>query len=127
MKITLLEIRTDKKQCVNKDFMGGYGWVFNAGDSFRASLINKVKKWGEHLPIMSLGYLASIFHNNGHSVEHLVNKVPDSDLVIISSSMVDYKHEIRWADEIRGKGIKVGFFGPCHKRRTGRNSYENNR
>lgn len=112
MKITLLEIKTDKKQCINKDFMGGYGWAFNAGTSLRAGLINKVKKWGEALPVMSLGYLASIFNNNGHSVEHLVNKVPDSEMVIIPSSMVDYKHEINWAIQIRKKGIRVGFFGP---------------
>lgn len=112
MKITLLEIKTDKKKCINKDFMGGYGWAFNAGDSFRANLINKVKKWGENLPIVSLGYLASIFHNNGHSVEYLVNKVPNSDLVIIPSSMVDYRHEISWACKVRKEGIKVGFIGP---------------
>ncbi|MDD4979761.1 MAG: radical SAM protein [Candidatus Omnitrophica bacterium] len=112
MKIALLEIKTDKKECINKDFMGGYGWAFNVGNSFRANLINRVKKWGESLPIMSLGYLASIFYNNGHRVEHLINEVPDSDMVIIPSSMVDYKHEINWAREIRRKGIKVGFFGP---------------
>jgi len=112
MKITLLEIKTNKRQCINKDFMGGYGWAFSAGNSFRANLINGVKKWGENLPIMSLGYLAAIFHRNGHSVEYLVNKVPHSDLVIIPSSMVDYKHEINWAREIRKKGIKVGFLGP---------------
>lgn len=112
MKITLLEVKNNQKQCVNKDFMGGYGWVFNAGTSFRANLINKVKKWGEKLPVMSLGYLAAILHNNGHRVEYSVNKVPDSDMVIIPSSMVDYRYEIGWADKIRKKGIKVGFFGP---------------
>jgi radical SAM superfamily enzyme YgiQ (UPF0313 family) len=112
MKITLLEIKSSKNQCINKDFMGGYGWVFNAGNSFRANLINRVKKWGENLPIMSLGYLASIFSNNGHSVEYLTNEIPNSDLVIMPSSMVDYKHEISWARKIRQKGIKVGFFGP---------------
>ena len=112
MKIALLEIKSDKKQCINKDFMGGYGWAFNAGNSFRANLINRVKKWGESLPVMSLGYLASIFYNNGHSVEYLTNQIPNSDIVIISSSMVDYKHEIKWADKIRKKGIKVGFLGP---------------
>lgn len=112
MKITLLEIKSNKKQCINKDFMGGYGWAFNAGNSFRANLINRVKKWGENLPIMSLGYLASIFYKNGHSVKYTTNEVPQSDLVIIPSSMVDYKHEISWARKIKQKGIKVGFFGP---------------
>ena len=81
MKITLLEIKSNKKQCINKDFMGGYGWAFNAGNSFRANLINRVKKWGENLPIMSLGYLASIFYKNGHSVKYTTNEVPQSDLV----------------------------------------------
>lgn len=112
MKISLLDIKTHKRQCVNKDFMGGYGWVFNAGNSFRANLINQVKRWGEILPIMSFGYIASILHNNGHSVEYLRNEIPDADLVIMSSSMVDYRREIEWARAIRKRGMKVGFFGP---------------
>jgi hypothetical protein len=44
MKITLLNIEPKRRECINKDFTGGYGWAFNAGTSFPARLINFVKK-----------------------------------------------------------------------------------
>lgn len=112
MKITLLEIQSKRPECINKDFMAGYGWAFNAGKTFRARLINFVKKYGEKLPLLSFGYLASIFSKNGHLVEVKSNRVPESDLVIIHSSMVDYSYELEWAAKIKSRGIKVGFIGP---------------
>lgn len=112
MKVCLLNIETRKDSCINKDFMGGYGWVFNAGNSFPARLINFVKRIGEKIPIMSFGYLAAIFHNKGHSVEYLENSYPDADLVILQSSMVEHKAEIGWARRLRKVGKKVGFIGP---------------
>ena len=96
--------------------MSGYGWAFNAGTSWRARLINFIKKQGETLPLMSFGYLAAIFKSHGHSVEYLTNEVPDSDIAFISSSMVDYRNEIEWAKKVctvyekstkRGKGATV--------------------
>jgi radical SAM superfamily enzyme YgiQ (UPF0313 family) len=112
MKVSLLNIESKRKECINKDFMGGYGWAFNAGVSFPARLINFVKKRGEKLPIMSFGYLAAIFSNSGHKVTIDTNMVPDADLVILSSSMVDYGYEIEWARRIKKNGITVGFIGP---------------
>lgn len=111
MKITLLDVKSSRKECINKDFMAGYGWAFNAGRSLPARLINFVKKGGEFLPIMSFGYLAAIFKAHGHEVEYLTNEIPDSDMVIISSSMVDYRNELEWAKKIHNKGVKVGFMG----------------
>lgn len=76
--------------------MGGYGWAFQVGKSLPARLIEFVKKRGEHLPIMSYGYLASIFENNRHEVEFVKNRIPDADLVIIQPTMVDYREELDW-------------------------------
>jgi radical SAM superfamily enzyme YgiQ (UPF0313 family) len=113
MKITLLNIESQRPECVNKDFMGGYGWAFSAGNSLRARLINLVKKRGEKIPVMSFGYLASIFSQNGHKVEVISNKIPKSDLVIIHSTMVDYRNEVSWAKRIReSTKAKIGFLGP---------------
>ena len=47
MKIAFLNVKSSRKECINKDFMSGYGWAFNAGNSMRARLINFVKKQGE--------------------------------------------------------------------------------
>jgi len=113
MKIALLNIESKRKECINKDFMGGYGWAFNAGSSLPAKLINFVKKKGEKIPVISLSYMASIFLKNGHNVEVLTNRIPQADLVIIPSSMVDYRNEIAWAKDIKAStGAKIGFFGP---------------
>jgi len=92
--------------------MGGYGWAFNAGESFSARLINFVKKKGESLPLLSFGYLAAIFSKYNHEVKYSEDDVTGSDLVIISSSMVDYRNEIEQAKKIRAMGAKVGFIGP---------------
>lgn len=111
MKITFLNVKSSRKECINKDFMSGYGWAFNAGTSLRARLINFMKKQGETLPLMSFGYMAGIFKANGHEVEYLTNEVPNSDIALISSSMVDYRNEIEWAKKIRDAGVKVYFIG----------------
>lgn len=112
MKIAILEVKSKRKECINKDFMGGYGWAFNAGNSFLAKMINLVKSLGERLPIMSLGYIASIFGNKGHKVMYAVNKIPDADIIFLQSSMVDYRYELEWARKIKRNGRKMGFIGP---------------
>tara|TARA_B100000315_G_scaffold260500_1_gene322416 strand:+ start:195 stop:1505 length:1311 start_codon:yes stop_codon:yes gene_type:complete len=111
MKIALLDVKSASKQCINKDFMAGYGWAFNAGGSLLAKIINIVKEKGELLPLLSFGYLAGIFKKYGHEVEYVTNKIPHADIVFISSSMVDYRNEIGWAKKISAAGSKVGFIG----------------
>ena len=111
MKITLLNVKSSRKECINKDFMAGYGWAFNAGTSLRARLINYIKKQGETLPLLSFGYMAAIFKKSGHTVNYLTNEIPDSDIVFLTSSMVDYRNEIEWAKKLKGAGKKVFFFG----------------
>ncbi len=114
MKVALLEIAADRPACVNKDFMGGYGWAFHIGQSLRARLIQKVKKKGEKVPLLSFGYLAAIFRDHGHEVQVLSNTIPDVDLILINSSMIDYRNEIAWAKRIRAErpNARVGFIGP---------------
>ena len=113
MKVALLNVRSDRKECINKDFMGGYGWAFSVGRSLPAKLIEFVKKKGELLPLMSYGYLAGIFAERGHDVSVVTNSVPDADVVFIQSSMVEHRAELAWADRVRRESTaKVGFIGP---------------
>lgn len=112
MKITLLNIKSKRKECINKDFMGGYGWAFNVGNSIPARLINLVKRNGEILPLLSFGYLAAILSRNNHQVSFETNCIPKADMVVIPSSMVDYRYELDWARRIKQEGINVGFIGP---------------
>ena len=112
MKIALFEAISDRKECINKDFMGGYGWAFNAGNSLPARMINYVKKNGEKLPIMSFGYLGAILSKEGHDVEYVRNEMPSAGMVIMQSSMVDHDFEADWAKRLRNAGKTVGFIGP---------------
>lgn len=114
MKVSLVEIRSARPECINKDFMGGYGWAFHIGKTWRARAIEFVKKAGESVPLLTFGYLAAIFRQEGHQVEVVRNVVPDGDLILIHGSMVDYRYELEWAKRIRAErpGSKLGFIGP---------------
>ena len=120
MEITLLNISSKKNGFLNKDTAGGYGHVSHFGDSFISKLLTFVKKWGINYPPLAMGYLAGVFKENGHEVEVLSNAVLKSqvsslksDLVIIYSSIVDFKAETEVASLIRKRTkARVGFVGP---------------
>lgn len=112
MKICLLNINSGKNTCINKDFMGGYGWAFNAGNSLPCRIINFIKRVGEKLPVMSFGYLAAILSKEGCTVEYRENAIPGAETVVIQSSMVEHNAELEWARRLRNAGKRVGFIGP---------------
>ena len=113
MKIALIEKTSDK--CVNKDQMGGYGINTQIGQSFFAKWIMRQKKIMRNVPILSLGYLASILSEGGNEIIVLDRDlVPKADLFIIASSIVNYKSELEKAYRIKKEfpDAKVGFIGP---------------
>jgi len=113
MRVALVEIQSGRRECVNRDFMAGYGWAFNVGSSRRAKLIELVKKVGERIPLMSYGYLSAFFRCAGHDVVVGPDVPPDADLAIIQSSMVEHTAELRVAEAIRRTTrAKIGFIGP---------------
>lgn len=113
LKIALVEVISRRKGCVNKDFMGGYGWAFKVGNSLPARAIELVKRVGEKLPIMSCGYLAAIFSRAGHTVQYTNGVLADCDLAIIYSSMVDYRDDLEMARRYKQEtNAKVAFIGP---------------
>lgn len=89
--------------------------VAQIGDSIFAKILEAAKKNSVNIPIFALGYFAAILKKNGHQVEYKINEIPaDADLVIIPSSIVDYKYEIIFAGRVKKNNpkTKVGFFGP---------------
>lgn len=111
MKICILDLPPRGRGCINKDVNGGFGTATKIGDSFFAKFIERSKKKGVRLPILTLGYAAAILRKNGHQVTYETKPVSDADLVLIHSSIVDYKQEIEVAQELRKK-TKVGIIGP---------------
>lgn len=113
MKVTLVDPISFKRGCLNKDTAGGFGTVTRVGDTLRGRLLEYIKRRRVNFPLTSFGYLASIFIKNGHCVEYKRNGIPDCDLVIIPSSIVDYKAEIEAARLIKSQTrAKIGFIGP---------------
>lgn len=107
-------INQDNHHYLNKDVMGGYGMRADFGRSFLAGILSRQKKKSLQIPVFAFGYIAAIFKKFGHQVFYLENQTPkEADLVLISSSIVDYKNELAWAKKIKTKtGAQVGFFGP---------------
>ena len=97
---------------VNKDtVVGGYGSRF-IGFSWTTRWIERVRRLFQNVPSIHCGYLASIFENAGHDVRITTEDYVDGDIALILSSLVDYKHEIEWARELKRRfGTRVGFFG----------------
>lgn len=115
MKIVLLQTKSKKKGFVNKDVSGGMGTVSNFGSSFMARVLTWLKKEGINYPVLTMGYLAGILKQIGHEISVVSDTLPpqDTDLVIIYSSIVDFKNEVVQAREIKERiSTKVCIVGP---------------
>ena len=96
---------------VGKDTVaGGYGSRLTPFSRV-TRLYCHFKKGRLDLPSLQMGYLAAIFDRQGHEVVFTRDTVPEGDLALVLSSLVDYRQETAWADHARGKGIRVGFIG----------------
>lgn len=113
MKVAILHTFSEKKGLINKDVSGGFGTVSNFGTGFAASLLSKFKKKAISYPPLLLAYAAAIFKQKGINVLSYINEVPNADLVIMHSSIVDYLNENVWIKKIkRETNSKVGVIGP---------------
>src|SRR5436190_1187142 len=97
---------------VNKDtVVGGYGSRFR-GFSWTTRWIERVRKLFQSVPSIHAGYLGAIFEKAGHDVRITNEEFIDGDIALVLSSLVDYKHEVEWAEEARRRyRMPVGFFG----------------
>src|SRR5262249_50747378 len=56
-------------------------------------------------------YAAAILDRAGVDVKWTRGDLVDADVALVLSSLVDYKAETAWADQMRARGTKVGFIG----------------
>jgi len=114
MKIALVDVPSDGRNLIYKDWAGGYGTAFYVGSSLRARFLQKAKRTGIKLPLTRFGYLAAIFRETGHEVGLYHDTLPHSaDVVLLHSSIVDVYHELALADGLRKQlHAKIGFVGP---------------
>lgn len=115
MKIVLLQTKSKKKGFVNKDVSGGMGTVSYFGNSLMARILTLLKKEGINYPVLTMGYLAGILNHHAHEVSVVNDAIPpkDIDLVIIYSSIVDFRNEVEYARRIKEQtSAKVCIVGP---------------
>lgn len=111
MKVALFEIHRPGDK---KEFNGGFGTTFEIGNNVPAQMMAWIRTRTEYLPLLTYGYLAAILKKNGHSVIHVRNKMPQNvDLIILQSSLIRYKEEIRFLKQVRQeKRAKTCVVGP---------------
>ncbi|MCB9592059.1 MAG: radical SAM protein [Sandaracinaceae bacterium] len=101
--------------CTLKDVAGGYGTVFEVGDSWRARLLERAKSRVADLPSLALGYLAAQLTRAGHTVSvheaRGVDTVPAVDAAVILSSMVDADAERELARDLGRRGVRTFVVG----------------
>src|SRR5436190_9428619 len=111
MRVVIADLR-GRSGFVNKDtVVGGYGSRFR-GFSWTARWIERVRRLYQNVPSIHAGYLAAIFENAWHDVRVTREEFVEGDIALILSCLVDYRHEIEWAEEVKRRyGMRVGFFG----------------
>lgn len=113
MNVVILGRKTHRKHYVGWDMAGGYGLATSVGPSWRARLIEWGKSSAINVPSLSAAYLAAIFHNEGHSVSVDEKDLSRADLVLIPSSIVNFREEIGFAQELKNRyRLTLGFYGP---------------
>ncbi|HSP06682.1 MAG TPA: radical SAM protein [Acidobacteriota bacterium] len=111
MRVVLADLK-GKGGHVSKDTVaGGYGSRFR-GTSATTRIIEILRRIYQNFPSIHTAYLTSIFANAGHEVVLTRDRVVPGDLGLVLSSIVDYRNEMRWAQDFRKAcGSPVGFYG----------------
>lgn len=110
MRIVLADLQSPDGLVTKDTVAGGYGSrLVPFSRVTRVYCYYKKRRVG--LPSIQLGYLAAILARRGHEVVFTRDSIPDADVAIILSSLVDYRRETRWAELARQRGMRVGFIG----------------
>jgi len=111
MRIVLADLKGTNGH-VNKDTVaGGYGSRFH-GFTKTMKIVEVLRRLYENLPSIQIGYIASILTREGHEVHVTRDQLIPGDIALVLSSLVDFRHEIRWMQEFRKTyHSPAGFFG----------------
>ena len=75
------------------------------------TVIAYCKKQFHDVPSVHMAYIAAILARAGHDVKWTRGDSLDGDVALVLSSLVDHKAETAWADQMRARGVNVGFIG----------------
>src|SRR5437870_4407607 len=110
MRVVLADLKSDRGFVSKDTVVGGYGSRLEPFSRVTA-VISYAKKQFHDVPSVHMAYVAAILARAGHEVKWTRGDLVDGDVALALSSLVDYKNETAWADQMRARGVKVGFIG----------------
>src|SRR5262249_14612709 len=110
MRVLLADLKSNRGFVSKDTVVGGYG---SRLDPFTrvTSVIAYCKKQFHDVPSVHMAYAAASLDRAGVDVKWTRGDLVDADVALVLSSLVDYKAETAWADQMRARGTKVGFIG----------------
>ena len=110
MRVVLADLKSNRGFVSKDTVVGGYG---SRLDPFTrvTGVISYLKKQFHDVPSVHMAYIAALLVRAGHDVKWTRGDLADGDVALVLSSLVDYKNETAWADQMRARGVKVGFIG----------------
>jgi len=110
VRIVLADLK-GRSGFVSKDTVaGGYGSRLRPFSNV-TKIYTFLKRRFHDVPSVQMAYLAAIADRAGHEVAYTRGEQVDGDVALVLSSLVDHKQETAWADDARGRGLRVGFVG----------------
>ena len=110
MRIVLADVKGGDGFVSKDTVAGGYGSRLRPFSRVTA-VICRMKRRFHDLQSIHLAYLAAIAAQAGHEVTYSLGEQVDGDVALVLSSLVDFRREKAWADRMRARGVRVGFFG----------------
>src|ERR1019366_5612887 len=111
MRVVLADLKSDRGFVSKDTVVGGYGSRLDPFTRVTA-VMAYLKKQFHDVPSVHMAYIAAILARAGHTVKWTRGgNLVDGDVALVLSSLVDHKQETAWADQMRARGVKVGFIG----------------
>src|SRR2546423_12838182 len=110
MRVVLADLKSSRGFVSKDTVVGGYGSRLDPFSRVTA-VAAYVKKQFHDVPSVHMAYVAAILARAGHDVKWTRGDLVDGDVALVLSSLVDHKAETAWADQMRERGVKVGFIG----------------
>ena len=110
MRVVLADLKSTRGFVSKDTVVGGYGSRLEPFSRV-TTVISFIKQQFHDLPSVHMAYVAAILARGGHDVTWTRGALAEGDVALVLSSLVDYRNETAWADQMRARGVRVGFIG----------------
>src|SRR4249920_172943 len=104
MRVVLADLKSHRGFVSKDTGVGGYGSRLDPFTRVTAVMAYLKKKFHD-VPSVHMAYIAAILARAGHEVKWTRGgEEVHGDVALVLSSLVDYKNETAWADQMRARG-----------------------